>query len=621
MAEIAVPIILLGSLYIMSQQEKNKENFIEEVSEKQKEEIFKNGHRKKEGFSNIDHSIKVNDINEHVPNNSVNAFNSSNQHTDKFFITPQQVQQQSQQSQAPQFQQQLQQPQQMNLMSGQQVDINTFKHNNMQPFFGSKIKGATSDYNNTESLLDSKQGNGSQLFSKSELAPLFKPEDNYNYQYGTPHNTDFMQSRMNESMKMNNVTLWEPQRVAPGLNLGYGTQNERGVNTGGTEGLGGFNAGVTSRESWMPRNVDDLRVANNPKQTFDLNGHQGPANSAFKYSGPNDKIGKIEKHLPEKYYQSGPDRWFTTTGAEKNPPIRSTQVMPMENRIDTTREYYGASSTATHGQASYVDQNYEDSKKQNLGQLPFSNATATGQAFAADTDYGLKGYNILPNNRNTDAGDNHFGAVFAAAKGFVTPILDIINPTRKENIIGNLRQSGNVNGGNKTGHIFNDSDKTKVTNREMTTGKIGLNHLNVQRQNNDGYMVASQTPIHNQRDTTSTYYNGVGSAQGYGIRPYNNAYAQHNNVNKTYESRPNQGNMSLFNNHTNMDINRDESLIQNNRGTIPNGNPSVIPSTSFMGDLNGMQQYDMNYNANRLDPGLLEGFRKNPYTQSLTSVA
>ena len=60
-------------------------------------------------------------------------------------------------------------------MSGQQVDLNSFKHNNMQPFFGSKIKGATSDYNNTESLLDSKQGNGSQLFSKSEQAPLFKP--------------------------------------------------------------------------------------------------------------------------------------------------------------------------------------------------------------------------------------------------------------------------------------------------------------------------------------------------------------------------------------------------------------------------------------------------------------
>lgn len=506
-------------------------------------------------------------------------------------------------------------------MSGQQIDMNSFKHNNMQPFFGSKIKGATSDYNNTESLLDSKQGLGSQSFSKSELAPLFKPEENYHHQHGVPNNTDFMQSRMNESMKMNNVTLWTPQRVGPGLNLGYGTQDEKGFNTGGTEGAGGFNAGMLGRESFMPRNVDDLRVANNPKQTFELNGHQGPANSAIKYSGSNDRIGKIEKHLPEKFYQAGPDKWFTTTGAEKNPPVRSTLVMPMENRIDTTREYYGAGSTAQTGQATYVDQNYEDSKRQNLGQLPFSNASATGQAFAAETDYGVKGFNILPNNRNTDAGDNHFGNIMAATKGFVAPILDVLNPTRKENIIGNLRQSGNVNGTSKSGHIFNDNDKTRVTNREMTTGKIGLNHVNVQRQNNDAYMVTGHTPVQNQRDTTSTYYSGVGSAQGYGLRPYNNAYAQQNNVNKTYESRANQGNMTLFNNYTNMEINRDQSLLENNRGAIANGNPSVIPSAEFMGDLNGMQQYDIHYQGNRLDPGLLDSFRKNPYTQSLTSAA
>lgn len=613
MAMIAVPIIILGSLYILSEQEKKKENFIQNVTEKQKNELFKNGFSTtNESFSNINDASKVNNLHDNIPNNSVNAYNSSNQHTDKYFITPTQ--------QIPQNTSHIQ-SQQMNLMSGEQVDINTFKHNNMQPFFGSKIKGATSDYNNTESLLDSKQGVGSQLFSKSETAPLFKPEDNYNYQYGTPNNTDFIQSRMNESMKMNNVTLWDQQKVAPGLNLGYGTLNEKGFNTGGTEGSGGFNSGMLARDAWMPRSVDDLRVANNPKLTYDLNGHQGPANSIYKYSGSNERIGVIEKHLPEKYYKSGPDRWFTTTGSEKNPPIRSTQVMPMENRIDTTREYYGAGTTAMSGQATYVDQNFEAAKKQNLGQLPFSNASATGQGFASETDYGNKSYNMTLNNRNTDAGDNYFGSVFSAAKGFVTPILDIINPTRKENIIGNLRQTGNVNGGNKSGHIFNDNDKTKVTNREMTTTKIGLNYINVQRQNNDGYKVAEQTPIYNQRDTTSTYYNGVGSATGYGLRPYDNAYAQNNNVNKTYESRPNQGNMQLFNNYTNMDINRDESLMQNSRGTIPNGNPSVVPSVEFMGDLNGMQQYDINYNANRLDPSLLDSFRKNPYTQSLTSYA
>ena len=39
------------------------------------------------------------------------------------------------------------------------------------------------------------------------------------------------------------------------------------------------------------------------------------------------------------------------------------------------------------------------------------------------------------------------------------------------------------------------------------------------------------------------------ASQGQGLRPYNAAYAQENNVNKTYELHPNQGNMNLFNNH------------------------------------------------------------------------
>ena len=94
---------------------------------------------------------------------------------------------------------------------------------------------------------------------------------------------------------MNNVTLWEPQRVGPGLNSGYGVQDESGYNKGGT-GTGGFNSGMTSREIWMPKTIDELRVDTNPKQTFDLNGHQGPANSSIKLQGSNKKIGKVEKH-------------------------------------------------------------------------------------------------------------------------------------------------------------------------------------------------------------------------------------------------------------------------------------------------------------------------------------
>jgi hypothetical protein len=67
---------------------------------------------------------------------------------------------------------------------------------------------------------------------------------------------------------------------------------------------------------------------------------------------------------------------------------------------------------------------------------------------------------------------SRFNERFGMAKAAIAPILDIFRPTRKENVIGNLRETGNVNGLTPTGHLFNSHDKTKITNREMTTNKI-----------------------------------------------------------------------------------------------------------------------------------------------------
>ena len=587
MAALAIPIIVLGSIFILSEQEKKaglKNSAQQEIQHNR--DLFLNNTTtttNSEGFSNNNLQNRESSYNNNAYNN--NAYNN------------------------------------VNLLSGQQTSAQQFKHNNMQPYFGAKIRGPSIDINNTESIMDSKQGAGSQNFSKAEIAPLFRPDENSHHPNGTPNNSDFFQSRMNESMKMSNVTLWEPQRVGPGLNLGYGSQNSNGLNTGGTEGSGGFNAGMMSRESWMPKSVDDLRAENKPRTTFDLDGHQGPALHPIKLQGPNNKIGVVEKHLPEKSFESGPNRWFTTTGIEQAPPIRSTQVIPMENRIDTTREYYGSGSNTQNGQATYTNPDYEETKRQSLSSLPLTNASATGTNYANPSDYGS--YNILHNNRSTQQQTQEFGGVYGMAKAAITPILDIFRPTRKENVIGNLRETGNVNGLNPVGHIFNSNDKTKVTNREMTTEKIDMNYVNVQGQNyrGDGYKVSQQQNYDNQRTTTNMEYIGTGGNNNQGQRLYNNAYAQQNNVNKTYESRANQGNMSLFNNYNNSTTARNDNIFQQNRPLVTNNGLSIIPSAEFIGELNGKQGYDLNYNNARLDESLLSAFKNNPYTQSLTSVA
>tara|TARA_Y100000992_G_scaffold226348_3_gene157955 strand:- start:1826 stop:3529 length:1704 start_codon:yes stop_codon:yes gene_type:complete len=567
MAEIGIVLLGLGSFYIMSKQENNnkslncKENFVENSSNKKP----------------ITQQKSIADKKSIMKKNTKEAFSNMNNFTS---------------------------------LTGNSINVDTFKHNNMQPYFGAKIRGATTGSNNTESILDNKLGVGSQQFSKSEIAPLFKPDENYNHINGMPINTDFIQSRMNESNKMSNVTLWEPQRVGPN-----DTKNKE-------NGLDGFNNGMSNRNDWKPKNVDDLRTSNNPKTSYDLNGHNGPAYSYIQNSSTTQHMGNVEKYLPDTYYESGPNRWFTTTNDEKKPTVRSKQLMPYENRGDTTREYYG-SANSNQAKATYTEKEYEESKRQNLGNLPISNLSATGQYGASKNSNFVDSYNILPNNRTTDKDPINFGHIHGIAKAVISPLMDILNPTRKENVIGNSRINGNVNSGNYGGHIFNERDTTKVTNREMTTNKIGMNYSNIQNQseNNNGLTVAQYQTIQNQRTSTNKEFVGNPSSKNHGTRTYEAAYNQKNNVNKTYEIHNNPGNMSLFNNSNNVQIVKNENMLKQTRNLLPNGGPNMIPSSEFMGELNGIQTYDYNYNSNRMDESLLDAFKSNPYTKSLTSAA
>jgi hypothetical protein len=119
--------------------------------------------------------------------------------------------------------------------------------------------------------------------------------------YGTPNVSTFIQSRMNPLMNMKNVKPFQEVRVGPGLE-----------EKGGVLGSGGFNAGMQSREQWMPKNVDELRVANNQKETYGgvILGGKNPVTNR-------GNMGAMEKHRPDTYYINTPERYFTTTGLEK----------------------------------------------------------------------------------------------------------------------------------------------------------------------------------------------------------------------------------------------------------------------------------------------------------------
>lgn len=595
MAEIAIPIVALGGMYVISNNKKN--------------ENFTNMGKPKNYLTNVNPPIPA--INypttSKVSNSNVNKYSNPHQATDKYYS--QNIYEKIERNNPPNsvggYTGDIQS------LKGGNINVQDFKHNNMVPFFGAKIKGNTTSADFAETQLDNMQGNGSQLIRKKEIAPLFQPHSNLQYANGAPNRSDFLQSRVNPGMKMSNITPWEQQKVAPGLGKGFSNEPEK---PGPEIGFGaGFNTGMEDRNAWLPKGVNELRVDTNPKMTYGLKGHEGPANAYIKDYSNVKQQGRVEKYAPDTYYDVGPSRWFTSTGMEKAQTARGVEILQDQNRRTTNKEYFG-NSVQTEGSATYTESAYTDPKRPQLppNQISHASATHIGAGPANNT------YDITNNNRSSQSNTDYLGPVQGMFKSIVAPILDVLRPTRKENVIGNIRADGNVQNNVSALPVYNPADRTKTTIRETTKN---ISHLNVDNQiGGNGYLVNEQQSVENQRDTTNCPYTGNGNMNS-APTTYDAAYNQRNNVNKTSVNRPNMGGTQLFNNYENISINKKQSDINNSWTPAPSSSIGAIPSTDTYGKINTPQYYNECIGCDRINPDILTAFKNNPYTQSLNSWA
>jgi len=491
------------------------------------------------------------------------------------------------------------------LLSGQPLDKNNFKHNNMVPFFGGKIRGAGPDLNQSEAILDNMIGTGNLQINNTEQAPLFRPEENVQWAYGQPVNSDFYQSRVNPSMTANNVKPWEEIHVAPGLNKGFTA-----------EGSGGFNAGMESRNDWLPKTVNELRVDTNPKETFGLLNHEGPANSYIKNSGI---LGDVDKNRPDTYFINSPERYLTTTGLEKAQTARGIEELKYQNRVDAQMSYEGIAGSQMHT-APKAPENYHGPRHPHTfgEQLGLPN-TAQYAKPTTDGDFGRLGHKVLANNRSTTEQRVGYGGIGGVLNAIIAPLADALRPTRKENVIGNIRLSGNVQKSGGGGeYVYNPNDVTKTTIREMTEDSPF--HLNVQRQKKNAYLLAQDKPSDTQRMTTNCEAYGTANGTYEGIALEDAYRRQRNNNNKVTGPASIHGNMQMFNGDINMSLNNNKMQC-NNRAPIASGNPSAAPAKEQYGMMNsGPQIYnECKVGCDRIAPDILDAFKKNPYTQSLSS--
>ena len=573
--ELAIPVLALGGLYIMSNQEQNED-------------------RVKEGFINHGESSSY-PVPSTNASNSVNAYSNPNQATDKYFdetIVEEHDREQN-----------IQNVENVISLTGEAMDVKSFKHNNMVPFFGSRIKGPSASDSGAESILDNLQGGGSQIMSKKEVAPLFAPSANMDYVAGAPNNSDFFQSRVQPSLRAGNVKPWEEERVAPGLGLGYTK-----------DGSHGFNAGVTEREYWQPKTVDELRVATNPKTTYTLDNLEGPLKRPVGNLGV---MGKMEKYNPDTFYNSGPERWFTTTGAEKGETARGEQMLADVNRPFTTREYYGGAIEAAEG--GYVPGKHTEPKRNPLPCNPLPTPGAPGQSAPGNNDFGRDGYAVLPNNRAL-SNEGSLGFVGGAIKAALAPLMDVLRPSRKEDVVGNICSTGYVAPTNVAAPMVNPADRAQTTIREMTGGLLDNNHLNVENQSGAAYTVSEHHLLPNQRDSTSVYYTGP-SNENSGHASYMAAHNQRNNSNKTQINRPNKGGTAMMMSSQHLSIARKDSDRTNNRDPVKAGGHSAIPNVANYGVLSGGNVNEAHSDNERINPDMLNAFKSNPFAQPLNAWA
>lgn len=578
--ELAIPLVALGSLYIVSNH--NNENENENTGNT----------NVREGFTEIEQSNDKVEIEKPVKRVTF-APNESNSEPKKLFD--------NYDSKMKFFDGSLRKNNQNQIesLTGEVINTNQFSHNNMQPYFGSKIRGMTVDSNISEGILDNMNGSGSQAIKKTEQAPLFKPQENMQHSNGAPNMNDFYQSRVNPSHKIANVKPFESEMVAPGLNQGYGVQ-----------GSGGFNSGMEARDNWKPKTVDDLRVETNPKMSYSLNNHQGPANYYIKERG---NQAKVEKYLPDRYYESGADRWFTTTGVEKKQTSRGNIVQKNVQRPDTNNDYIGVPGSTVQ-KKTYNATAYRPSTKNTYPSLPLAPADGTGK-----TGMVKPNFEILDNNRSQmSENENIFGFVSNSLKAAISPIIDVLQPTRKENSVGNVRPHGNVQVSMPTNYIQENQLPPALTNRQMYSES--LEHYNVQNQGEGAYQTTDYQPVFSNRNETSREYSGVSANTSSGVKSYGSAYKQTNNETKQKLSvaRTNPGNTQVFTPTQNISVAKYENDRNNNRMWVPNNTSYVTPSSQTYGIMDMPQQQQQD---NRLQPDLLEAFKKNPFTQSLHSVA
>lgn len=372
-------------------------------------------------------------------------------------------------------------------LTGQKMLKEDFGHQNMTPFFGSNIKQNKSDHSNSF-VLESQTGNIKNFRNKKEIPYMFDPQQRVNQVNGTPVYDEELTKRFIASGKKQQELPIKQVRVGPGLNQGYSEKPCGGLNQ------------ANKRDFIMPKNVDELRVMNNPKKQY-----KGRIVAGIK-SGQRGLQSKVNKNLPDKYFNNSPDRYFTSVVVPKNKVRERVRVKKTNRQCSTS--YTGAAGPTMHNRPEKRGL-YRKSRRNCYVNTGVRNADGAGKWNAADDEenYGKNSFNLPLNERDTTQKEAPLMNLTTSIKSIVAPIQDFLKSSKKENFVGNERPYGNFGAQlpNKM-TVYDPNDVARTTIKETNIhdtreGQVaGPVKLTVYDPNDIARTTIKETNIHDTRE-------------------------------------------------------------------------------------------------------------------------
>lgn len=332
-------------------------------------------------------------------------------------------------------------------LSGVDIPIDDFKHNNMKPFFGGTQKqNVNLEQHGNDFLLETYTGSGKLFHDKKSENVCFADinERSGSSPYMKKDSYDDQYDRMIASKMKTNELPFEKKQIGPGLDNGFTKEsNQRGFDT-------------NDRDYIMPKTVDELRQGSNPKVNFEgrtLSGQKGSKRGV---------LGEMNKNKTGTFHERGSEHLFKTTGAYMKNKHRPCHIIKDTNRKHSTSYSGNIYKNIGNEQTGKL----QESKRQILQEIGARNLD-NQKASKPEWDFGKKNILVYSNERDLTTTKTYQGNIQSLIKSAIAPIQDALRTTPKQYTTFPKHEFGYMQSTNPNKQtIFDPSDVARTTIKE-----------------------------------------------------------------------------------------------------------------------------------------------------------